>query len=624
MWNIDEFLSGLNIDLDRLRDVFTYDPQAPMIFSSGIFLWLFVAFILVYLLLQRRTTARLLFVTLFSYYFYYKSSGTYFFLLGLVTVCDFFIARLMAREAIPWLRKAWVVLSLFINLGLLCYFKYTNFLGETFASLTGGTFTTMDIFLPVGISFFTFQSLSYTIDVYRRQITPLTSLLDYAFYVSFFPQLVAGPIVRARDFIPQIRRPLFVSREMFGRGIFLIVSGLFKKAVISDYISVNFVERIFDNPTLYSGVENLMGVYGYALQIYCDFSGYSDMAIGIALLLGFHFNINFDSPYKSASITEFWRRWHISLSSWLRDYLYISLGGNRKGKIRQYANLIITMTKAVACGNRIQSVFAMQSSQTSGSRHPEETLRGQVEFRNAGITYGVAGAEALSSVSFLARPGQTVGIIGGTGSGKSTLVNLIPRFYDATQGQVLVDGVDVRELNLEELRRRIAVVPQKAVLFRGTIRSNLLWGREDATEEELQAALTVAQAMEIVQGKDQGLDAEVQQGGGNLSGGQRQRLTIARALIRQPEILILDDSASALDYATDARLRAAIGALPNPPTTFVVSQRAASIRHADWILVLDDGRVVGQGTHETLLEQCPVYQEIYHSQFRKEAHSHVS
>ncbi len=290
----------------------------------------------------------------------------------------------------------------------------------------------------------------------------------------------------------------------------------------------------------------------------------------------------------------------------------------------KFANLIITMTKAVACGNRIQSVFALQSSQTSGSRHPEEALRGQVEFRNAGITYGVAGAEALSSVSFLARPGQTVGIIGGTGSGKSTLVNLIPRFYDATQGQVLVDGVDVRELNLEELRRRIAVVPQKAVLFRGTIRSNLLWGREDATEEELQAALTVAQAMEIVQGKDQGLDAEVQQGGGNLSGGQRQRLTIARALIRQPEILILDDSASALDYATDARLRAAIGALPNPPTTFVVSQRAASIRHADWILVLDDGRVVGQGTHETLLEQCPVYQEIYHSQFRKEAHSHVS
>ncbi|WP_289115091.1 MBOAT family protein [uncultured Bacteroides sp.] len=343
MWNIDGLFSTLNIDPERLRSVFIYDPQAPMIFSSGIFLWLFAAFMLVYLVLQHRATARLLFVTLFSYYFYYKSSGTYFFLLGLITVCDFFIARLMVREPVPLLRKAWVGVSLSINLGLLCYFKYTNFLGTFLASLTGGLFEPLDIFLPVGISFFTFQSLSYTIDVYRRQITPLTSLLDYAFYVSFFPQLVAGPIVRARDFIPQIRRPLFVSKEMFGRGIFLIVSGLFKKAVISDYISVNFVERIFDNPTLYSGVENLMGVYGYALQIYCDFSGYSDMAIGIALLLGFHFNINFDSPYKSASITEFWRRWHISLSSWLRDYLYISLGGNRKGKIRQYVNLIITM-----------------------------------------------------------------------------------------------------------------------------------------------------------------------------------------------------------------------------------------------------------------------------------------
>lgn len=340
---MDDLFTWLHIDPTRLRDVFLYDPHSPMIFSSGIFLWLFAAFIVVYLLLQCRTTARLMFVTLFSYYFYYKSSGTYFFLLAVVTVSDFLLALLMEHTVTRWKRKLWVVVSLCVNLGLLCYFKYTNFLLECWASLTGGNFSMLDIFLPVGISFFTFQSLSYTIDVYRREIKPLTNLLDYAFYVSFFPQLVAGPIVRARDFIPQIRRPLFVSDEMFGHGIFLIVSGLFKKAVISDYISVNFVERIFDNPTLYSGVENLMGVYGYALQIYCDFSGYSDMAIGIALLLGFHFNINFDSPYKSASVTEFWRRWHISLSSWLRDYLYISLGGNRKGKVRQYVNLIITM-----------------------------------------------------------------------------------------------------------------------------------------------------------------------------------------------------------------------------------------------------------------------------------------
>ena len=341
--DFDQLWAALGIDPARLLDVLKYDPQAPMIFNSGIFLWLFAGFVLVYILLRKKMTARLLFVTLFSYYFYYKSSGMYFFLLAVVTVSDFLIARLMVRATVQWRRKALVALSLTVNLGLLAYFKYTNFLGEVVASLTGGTFTPFDIFLPVGISFFTFQSLSYTIDVYRRQIQPLSSLLDYAFYVSFFPQLVAGPIVRARDFIPQIRRPLFVSQEMFGRGVFLIVGGLLKKAVISDYISVNFVERVFANPSLYSGLENLMGVYGYALQIYCDFSGYSDMAIGIALLLGFRFPVNFDSPYKSASVTEFWRRWHISLSSWLRDYLYISLGGNRKGRVRQYVNLIITM-----------------------------------------------------------------------------------------------------------------------------------------------------------------------------------------------------------------------------------------------------------------------------------------
>jgi D-alanyl-lipoteichoic acid acyltransferase DltB (MBOAT superfamily) len=331
------------LDLHRLRDVLLYDRDAPMLFSSGLFLWLFVAFFLVYVLLQRRQTARLLFVTAFSYYFYYKSSGVYFYLLAIVTVGDFLFARLIEVERKQWLRRAWLILSILLNIGLLCYFKYTNFLLDFVASLTGGTLRHYDIFLPVGISFFTFQSLSYTIDVYRRQLRPLTNLLDYAFYVSFFPQLVAGPIVRARDFIPQIRARLFVSREMFGRGIFLILTGLFKKAVISDYISINFVERVFANPSLYSGVENLLGVYGYALQIYCDFSGYSDMAIGLALLLGFRFMKNFDSPYKSASITEFWRRWHISLSTWLRDYLYISLGGNRRGRFRQYLNLVITM-----------------------------------------------------------------------------------------------------------------------------------------------------------------------------------------------------------------------------------------------------------------------------------------
>ena len=248
MWQLN--LPDLEIDWKKLTDVLTYDPQQPMIFSSGLFLWLFLGFSLIYLLLQRKTTARLLFVSLFSYYFYYKSSGFYFFLLGIVTVSDFLLARWMYRTETSWKRKLIVCCSLCINLGLLCYFKYTNFFYEMLAPLWHGTYHPLDIFLPVGISFFTFQSLSYTIDVYRKDLKPLSNLLDYVFYVSFFPQLVAGPIVRARDFIPQIRQPLYVSPEMFGQGVFFIVSGLFKKAVISDYISVNFVERIFDNPGL--------------------------------------------------------------------------------------------------------------------------------------------------------------------------------------------------------------------------------------------------------------------------------------------------------------------------------------------------------------------------------------
>ena len=329
---------------DRLQPLFAYDASSPLIFSSGLFLFLFAGFLLVYSVFRRAPMARIVYVIAFSLYFYYKSSGIYFLLLVFAAASDFLIARGIYRARFRWTKRWLVVLSVAVNLGMLGYFKYTNFLIDISNQLFGqGFLQFQNIFLPVGISFFVFQSMSYTIDIYRGQLKPLSNWLDYLFYLSFFPQLVAGPIVRARDFIPQIRKPLFVSQEMFGRGIFLILSGLFKKAIISDYISVNFVERIFDNPTLYSGLENLMGVYGYALQIYCDFSGYSDMAIGIALLLGFHFNLNFNSPYKSASITEFWRRWHISLSSWLRDYLYISLGGNRKGKFRQYLNLIITM-----------------------------------------------------------------------------------------------------------------------------------------------------------------------------------------------------------------------------------------------------------------------------------------
>ena len=281
------------------------------------------------------------------------------------------------------------------------------------------------------------------------------------------------------------------------------------------------------------------------------------------------------------------------------------------------ANLIITLAKAVACGNRLSAVLKLESDQQDGAAGADN-LSGEVEFRDVTARYAGSASPSLEHISFCAKPGQTIGIIGGTGSGKTTLVNLIPRLYDAAEGAVLVDGRNVREYDMVSLRQRIGVVPQKAVLFKGTIRQNLLWGNENAAEDDLWDALKTAQALEVVQGKEGGLDAPVEQGGANFSGGQRQRLTIARALVRKPAILILDDSASALDYATDANLRMAIRGMKNPPTTFIVSQRAASVRYADEILVLDDGMLAGKGTHEALLESCAVYQEIYYSQFPKE------
>ena len=325
------------------------------------------------------------------------------------------------------------------------------------------------------------------------------------------------------------------------------------------------------------------------------------------------------------------------------------------------ANLIVTITKAIACGNRIQSIFEMQTSlsdpqeaggtpaagaaqtageaQIAGAAPTADTAQTSggaptagecaqavpsVSFEHVCLTYKNAGAESLTDIDFKAWPGQTIGVIGGTGSGKSSLVNLIPRFYDVTKGKVLVDGRDVRDYPLSELRGRIGMVLQKAVLFEGTIRENLRWGKEDASDEELYRALDISQAREFVEEKDGGLDARVAQGGKNLSGGQKQRLTIARALVRQPSILILDDSASALDYATDAKLRRAIRDMEGGPTVFIVSQRAASIRHADQIIVLDDGEVAGIGTHDELLKGCAAYQEIYYSQFEKKEAARTS
>lgn len=357
------YFSLPTIDGQKIIDQFLFNPKEPLLFNTGFFVWLFTAFMLGYALVHRQFFWRTLYLTLFSVYFYYKSSGPFvinkqpvffnilgvdiyvqvFWLLILSTLVDYLLGFIIdKREKKPY-RLAWLWVSIVFNLGVLCLFKYLGFFSQISADLFGQGFNVINLVLPVGISFFTFQKLSYTIDIYRRKLKPTKSFLDFSFFVTFFPHLVAGPIVRAADFLPQIRQAAFITKEDLGRATMLIASGLLKKAVISDYISVNFVDRVFDDPTLYSGFENLMAVYGYTLQIFCDFSGYSDMAIGIAQLLGYKLADNFNSPYQSKDITEFWRRWHMSLSFWLRDYLYISLGGNRFGAIRTHFNLLTTM-----------------------------------------------------------------------------------------------------------------------------------------------------------------------------------------------------------------------------------------------------------------------------------------
>ena len=287
------------------------------------------------------------------------------------------------------------------------------------------------------------------------------------------------------------------------------------------------------------------------------------------------------------------------------------------------ANLIITVTKAFACAKRIENVLDMEGSLKEGEivkteNQPEENDEIAVEFRNVSLRYKNAGDDSLKQINLKAKKGQTIGIIGGTGAGKTSLVHLIPRFYDVTQGNVFVEGKDVKEYSLEELRQKVGIVMQKAVLFKGSIRENLSWGKKDASEKEMYRALETAQASDIVKNKESGLDFMIGQGGKNLSGGQRQRLTIARAVVKSPDILILDDSASALDFATDAKLRRAIRDMEGQTTVFIVSQRTSSIQHADQIVVLDDGEIAGIGTHEELLKNCSVYQEIYYSQFKKE------
>ena len=282
------------------------------------------------------------------------------------------------------------------------------------------------------------------------------------------------------------------------------------------------------------------------------------------------------------------------------------------------ANMIISLTKAIASGNRVADVLNEQPTLENGTLKQGAIRGGRVEFKDVSLVYGTSKEESLEDISFTAESGETIGVIGPTGSGKTSLVHLIPRFYDASRGSVTVNGTNVKDYDVTALRNMIGIVMQKAVLFKGTIRENIRWGKPDATDEEINAAIETAQACDVVSSKEGGLDYELEQGGKNLSGGQRQRMTIARALVRNPEILILDDSASALDFATDAALRKAIREMKNPPTTFIVSQRAASVMYADKIIVLDDGKIAGIGTHDELLSECGIYQEIYYSQFPKE------
>jgi alginate O-acetyltransferase complex protein AlgI len=341
--------------------LFRYNPDKPLIFSTPVF-WLFFLLVLAgYSLIYKKLFIRNGYLFLVSLFFYYKSGGLFLFLLIFVTLIDFICGLLIHHSGTKFTRRLYILFSIISNLGILAYFKYTGFFVNTINDLFGtdyrvydfiaafsnsqfGTsFNISNIILPVGISFFTFQSLSYTFDVYRKKIEPVRNIVDFGFYVSFFPQLVAGPIVRASEFIPQLYSEFHLAKREFSHALFLISKGLIKKIIISDFIATNLIDRVFDAPSIYSGFENLMAVYGYGLQIYCDFSGYTDIAIGLGLILGFRLPVNFNSPYKAAGVADFWKRWHISLSRWLKDYLYIPLGGNRKGKLRTNINLIITM-----------------------------------------------------------------------------------------------------------------------------------------------------------------------------------------------------------------------------------------------------------------------------------------
>lgn len=325
--------------LNSVLDFFNYNPADPIQFNSPIFLIFITLVFLGYPFVVKKFKLRTTYLLLFSLFFFYKTSGVFWLLLLGTALVNFILGRLIYNHKKQ--AKQYLILSILWNIGSLSYFKYTNYVIEGFNFFSGSQIQPLDIIFPAGISFFTFQTMSYTIDIYRKKLKPINSFLDFSFFVSFFPQLVAGPIVRAADFLPQINKRKTLSNQDISEAVFLILNGLFKKMIIADFLAVNYIQNVFANPTGYDGLTNLIAVYAYAIKIYCDFSAYSDMAIGLAKLMGFKLMENFNLPYKALSVKDFWSRWHISLSTWLRDYLYIPLGGNRKGNV--YFNLMITM-----------------------------------------------------------------------------------------------------------------------------------------------------------------------------------------------------------------------------------------------------------------------------------------
>ncbi len=338
-----------SISLEKIFSLLKYDPNDPLIFSTSLFLILFLGFLIFYNLLGKNKAARIFLLIFFSLYFYYKAAGLYFLILVVSAVANFYAGKLIATTENFTKKRIFLIVALIVNIGLLGYFKYTNFILQIIADISKHNIDPLSIFLPIGISFYTFKSLTYVFDIYYDTLKPTNSLRDFSLYIFFFPNILLGPIDRAADFLPQIDHKPFISREDIGRALFLIMLGLIKKVVIADYISLNFVDRIFDFPLRFTGVENLLAIYAYVLQIYCDFSGYSDMAIGIALLLGFKLMDNFNYPFKATSIADFWRRWHISLSNWLKDYLFkpIQISSRR---LKIFGNVIALIVTFFVCG----------------------------------------------------------------------------------------------------------------------------------------------------------------------------------------------------------------------------------------------------------------------------------